>query len=389
MSRSMHNTRITRFFARRMLLRVGGLLGLVLVGCIGGVPNANSLVNPFIDLPPIVMNGRFQPITTDIVPLGEFAAGDVFEVHVESERVEAVLILTEDERFEEAGSMVSGGPANTPFNVRVQIPGRYFAYIQFEASTPDTERTGRIALSTGDPDYAPPAEQIVVIEFADGYLSEPGLFDPDSMTPDDQAFFASIEETVADQVIAGLQTLFAETPIVILDGRIDSAAPPYSAVRLLPDRILADEQFVPDTALPPPDPNRPECGQRVIFGEILPEGVFQDVGNRRHDDEAFVYVGSFQGRSATCQTAVINSVNNVVLSLTNTAAHEIGHLIGLYHTEQITVMNRSATLAFFRALPFERSQIQVDKPFGDDIRPEVITTVIQDPDVYFQTSFGP
>jgi hypothetical protein len=375
--------RISRF------VRFVALLLLPILGCIGGVPDLDEMINPFRDLPAITMDGRFRPITANIVPLGAFEAGDVFELWVRSDAVEAVLILTEDEEFAEAGVMAGGGPVNQPFDYRVQIPGRYFAFIQFRAEVPDNQRTGEIALAAGDPAYHPPHQQPIVVEFEDGYLSNPGLYDPVSQTPDDQAFFASISATIADQVIDTLQRTFAETPIVIIDGRTTTAEAPFSTLRFVAERVLSENQDAQDVALPPPDPERPECQERVIFGEVLPLGTLQDVGNRRLDDEAIVYVGSFQGRGETCQTAIINSVNNIVLALANTAAHEIGHLIGLYHTEQITVMNRTATLAFFRELHFERSQIQVDKPFGDEFRAEVITTVIQDAGIYYQANFDP
>jgi hypothetical protein len=35
-------------------------------------------------------------------------------------------------------------------------------------------------------------------------------------------------------------------------------------------RVLAANQDLIDAALPPPDPTRPECQQRVVFGEFLP-----------------------------------------------------------------------------------------------------------------------
>ena len=141
-------------------------------------------------------------------------------------------------------------------------------------------------------------------------------------------------------------------------------------------------------ALPAPDPSRPECQERVVFGEVLPSGSSADVGNRVLDDEAVVYVGSFQGRGETCQTTAVSSLNSVVLTLAQTAAHEIGHLVGLMHVEQVDVMNRSATLAFTRQLMFARGQIQVDRLVDGDVVGEVFPAVVQDPAIYFDAVFS-
>ena len=113
----------------------------------------------------------------------------------------------------------------------------------------------------------------------------------------------------------------------------------------------------------------------------------QELGNQKLDDEAVVYVGSFQGRGETCRSAATDSVNNVVLTLAQTAAHEIGHLVGFYHTQLIDIMNRSATLGFQRELNFERGQIEIEVQRNGQIITEALTTVIQEPALYFLTNF--
>jgi hypothetical protein len=79
--------------------------------------------------------------------------------------------------------------------------------------------------------------------------------------------------------------------------------------------------------LTPIDVAHESCLQRVIFGEMLPRGRMVDPGNQVHDDEAVVYVGSFQGRGLECRTAAVNSVNSIVLGLAHTGAHEIARSI--------------------------------------------------------------
>jgi len=52
-------------------------------------------------------------------------------------------------------------------------------------------------------------------------------------------------------------------------------------------------------------------------------------------------------------------------------------------------MNRSATLAFLRELPFTRGQVQLDRLRNGEVVSEVFTSMIQDPEVYFRAIFAP
>ena len=228
----------------------------------------------------------------------------------------------------------------------------------------------------------------MLVTFDDGFLSNPGLFDPESQSDEDQAFFASIDPLVRDGITERLQTIFGDTPIAL---SFDSANPPdepYSTLRFSPERVLADDTTLNDAALPPTDPTRPECATRVVFGRVLPEGALLDPGNSKQDDQAVVYVGSFQGRGATCQSAAINSVNNIVLGLSQTAAHEIGHLIGLYHVALTDIMDRSPTQAFQRELGFQPGQLLIDAVSDGQVTSTVLTTVKQDPSLYFSSAFA-
>jgi hypothetical protein len=283
--------------------------------------------------------------------------------------------------------IVGGGPAGRSFQYRVPQAGEYFLFALVNTQAAGEATPITVSAERGDAAYRPAAEQVVLVEFADGFLSEPGLFDPESLTDADQAFLADLGPLVAEEIVDSLRRIFADTPVVIVtaDDPLPEAA--FSRLTFVPDRMLADLQNAVDTALPPPDPSRPECQVRVTFGQVLPNAARQDAGNLEHDDQAVVYVGSFQGRGESCQTAVLNSVNNIVLSLSQTGAHEIGHLVGLFHVDPIDIMNRTASMALQRELTFARGQIQVDRSGGGQIITQVLSRVVQDPAVYFQSAF--
>lgn len=374
---------------------------LVTIGCIvqffftAGCPTVptNNLINPYRDVPPIELDGLPHVITSTLTPIGAFIVGDVISIHVAGQNIDAVLILKEDDQNVEAGIVASGGQANTTLQYRIVVPGRYFIFVQFDPQLSASQLQATITASLGDPAFTPQTNQSVRIVFANNFLSDPGLYDPTSGDISDQQFFESISGQVQDGIMQRLQTIFANTPITIIAESAPLPPAPFSTVTFFPDRVVADNPTLTDSALPPSDPTRPECQVRVVFGEVLPRGSNLDVGNKIHDDNAAVYVGSFQGRGETCQSAAINSINTIVLGLSQTAAHEIGHLIGFYHVPLTDIMDRSPTQAFQRELIFDRGQLLIDSQttsFGgiSEISTILLTTVIQDPAFYFLANFG-
>lgn len=345
-------------------------------------------VNPFTDLPPIPLNGISRDLPADITPLGELEAGRVIRVRVDGAAVTSVQLLIADDVSDESGVIVGAGRPNQSFDYRVMIPGRYFVFVQFAATVPQSLRQATITAGPGDASFVPPSRQVVLVTFEDGYLSNPGLFDPVDGTDENREFLEGISQTVAEGIVDRLRTIYAGTPIEIITASDPLPGEAFSRLIFRPERVLASDQDFFDAALPPLDPSFPQCNQRVTFGEVLPSGTAADEGNLVRDDEAVVYVGSFQGRGQECWTSAINSVNNVILTLSQTGAHEIGHLVGLLHVEQIDLMNRSATLAFLRELGFTRGQIQTERLVGGEVVVEVLTTVIQDPAIYFQANFA-
>jgi hypothetical protein len=125
-----------------MVSAITMLLALVFAGC-PGTPT-DQPINPFRDLPPIELDGEPHEPTFDITPLGEFADGEVMRLRVDGDEIEAVLVLAEDEEFDDAGLIAGGGPANEPFQYRVRVPGRYFLYVQFDPQTVESQRRATI-----------------------------------------------------------------------------------------------------------------------------------------------------------------------------------------------------------------------------------------------------
>lgn len=378
----MNRSRLRYNHCRTMAL-ASCIIGITLSGCTFS-PTVDE--SPFADLRTVSRDGTPQEIRGNAALLGELTSDDALRIRVESTSADSFLLL----RIESVDSAlyIGGGPSGADIDFTPTVDGEYLVFL----STLDvTDADANVTVSAMSIDTRPvrPARQVVQVIFAPDFLTAPGLLDPVDGTDDDRAVLEGLASTVQTEVLDMLRDIFAGTPIHIIGADETPPEEPFSTLTFLPDRVIADDQDALDAALPELDPTRPQCQVRVIFGEILPRGAAEDVGNRIPDDDAVVYVGSFQGRGRECWTAVINSVNNIVFAIAQTGAHEIGHLVGLVHVEQIDLMNRSATLAFLRELDLLRGQVQVERTSNGTTATEVFTSVVQDPRVYFESIFDP
>ena len=299
----------------------------------------------------------------------------MIEVAVESELATQAYVLEPDGQRDGAGVIVGGGPINEPFLHRVKQDGRLFLYVH-----PPNDPRGTIALSAGPADYAGPTGQVIAVKFEEDFLVV-GLFDGDA---DDEAArqrLADIEPIVREGIIERLSEVFSGTGVTIVAAGEGQRPADQSLLTYRGRREFVSDQGQDTISVI-------GCADSVIFGEVLSSGGQIDAGNRDPNDEAIVYVGSFRGTGACDPGLVLNSTNNIINALTITGTHETGHLLGLTHTALAGIMSPTPTVAFQRQLALQRSQIVWD-PDADAQQLEVVTNVIQDPDVYFARLFSP
>ncbi|MFQ5492316.1 MAG: hypothetical protein ACE5GE_16520, partial [Phycisphaerae bacterium] len=187
-------------------------LAIFCAGCPTANPGSAAATNPFRDLPAIELNGQAQPVTSEIVPLGSFEADQVFDVRVDGDAVQAVFLLVEDAATGASGIIVGGGLPGRTFSHRVPTPAQYFVFVQLEDSSQAAELPATITAELGDPQYRPAQRQIVRVVFQEGFLTDPGLFDPESGTEDERSFLEQIAPTVQQGIVDQLRTVFAGTP---------------------------------------------------------------------------------------------------------------------------------------------------------------------------------
>ena len=364
-------------------------------------PSEDTGGGPFDSLPLLAIGEGLQPITADVSRLGLLSAGDVLRIRVIG-RTARIAYILRPEATGSKGVIVNGGPVaedatqDRSFFHRVATDGELLLYVDDPIGA-----TVRVELEIVDmPGFQKPSGQTIVLVFDDRFLVD-GVFDPAADSPDDEQFLLSVQPIVRDGVVDRVREIFEGTPVEILGpGQEDEIPSVFSTIRFLGrckflnsvdasspiDVIRVESGNVPPALgsdCPPIG-----CPPLVVFGEVTSNSSGVDAGNQDPADEAVVYVGSFRAPAGCSDRGfVMDSVNNIINTLSLTGAHEAAHLLGLSHSALEGLMAARPSLAFQRRLLFQRSQLIQFDPLTDTF--SVATSVVQDPAIYFENIFSP
>ncbi len=306
------------------------LLGALTLVCMGGCPYTNPLTSSDIDLD-AAGNDTFAtatPITlgdddqidfngtidsgddTDIYDLGLLAAGDRLYVDVKAtsgnlDPMAAVfdereyLLAFSDDRESDASDL------NPLIDVIVpSIQGRYYLGVtpySGGSSSGDYLVTLRITRGMGVLD---PEPQTVFLDWQGGdniRVNNVGVFDIDPFDAADMGPYTGRTDEMKDTIQAVIADLYDGFDFILLNSD-DDARPsgPYSTVYFGGDNSRA-----------------------FAIAEQI------DTFNADQSDDAIIFTDGFRNAFSTSP-----SLSRMARAVGNTAAHEIGHLLGLVHTSK-------------------------------------------------------
>ncbi len=248
-----------------------------------------------------------QAADYDLFDIGEIAIGKQIRIDVQAANSQLDLVLA---LFDESQSVYafSDDRSDTDLNPLLDVPLRaptrkYFVGV---APFPGTSDTGNytVSVTISDSNDASPQEQIVFLDWAGGQnitLRNIGTYNIDPFSATDVGFAAGQTDTIKRGVEAGVAARYAGYRLTVLN---------------------SDADPVPSVA-----------HSTVYFGGTNPAafGISEQIDplNEDHSDNSIIYSSSFRGARTFASNPTLAQM---ITALSNTTAHEIGHLLGMVHT---------------------------------------------------------
>lgn len=247
----------------------------------------------------------------DLFDIGEIEIGRriVIDVTAASSNLDLVLALFD---ADESVYAFNDDRTESNLNPRLDVPlraptRRYFVGV---APFPGTGATGdyTVSVEVGSSDDAGPQAQTVFLNWSGGQnvtLRNIGTFNINPFSASDVGFGAGQTESIKRGVEAGVAARYAGYALTLLNS--DASPPPAAA------------------------------HSTVYFGGTNPAafGISEQIDTLNQDpsDSAIIFTPSFRG---TRTFAVTPTLQAMITALSNTSAHEIGHLLGMVHTNECT-----------------------------------------------------
>jgi hypothetical protein len=329
------------------------------------------LAKPGDETPPQLRANRgFQRISYDLWWLGRRLPGDRITVTIRSLETCDMFLLDATGAILDAAHSIGGIDY-----VAVQ-EDNYYLFLHMSQSF---YMPGLMSLTIEPGQPIPsPRPQVFAVDFA---CVEPvRLPESDELTQLSPMDLSAMGQTIEEQ--ASLAEIQPAVERLIAE-RLNAIFRPYgmTVMRVTPNEPITDEHstvhFTNDPGGPSDSPFDTTLIQQDGVEIYVAYGVAEwDPGNRIPDDDAVVFVGSYLD-----QSGLLVSTNDLVNILAHSAAHEMGHLVGLMHVfRRSDIMWGEPNVAFTRQLDLGRGQVMFGGWRSEDLY--AIPFIYQDPDKY-------
>lgn len=329
------------------------------------------LAKPGDENPPqLPANRGFQSISYDLWWLGRRSPGDRITVAIRSLETCNMFLL------DATGAILDAAHSTGGIDYVAVQEGDYYLFLHMGQLF---NMPGVMSLTIRPDQPIPsPRTQVFAVDFAcvepvrlpeSDELTQLSPMDLSAMgeTTEEQASLAEMQPVVERLIIERLNAIFGPYGMMVLRAGPDELSTArYSTVH-----------FTNDPGSPSDSPFDVTLIQQDGVDVYVEYGVAKwDPGNRVPDDDAIVFVGSYLARSG-----LLVSTNDLVNVLAHSAAHEMGHLVGLMHVfRRSDIMWGEPNVAFTRQLDFGRGQVMFGGWRSEHLY--AIPFVYQDPDKY-------